>query len=247
MTQTFTQQASDDSLPIIELREPSWLYLACKRLFDISVVAVALLVLAPVMLVIALLVVLDTPGPAIFRQQRMTRRRRAGEPFAEGQVEPFTFCKFRSMHQNTDPQVHRDLVRKLLDERQQGTATPDVPQSAAPSLASDARITRVGRSLRKTSLDELPQLWNVLIGDMSLVGPRPATLYEWEMYSPRQRQRLSVTPGITGLWQVAGRSKIDYQEMIELDLYYTRHRSFWLDLKILVQTPLTVFGRKSAG
>jgi lipopolysaccharide/colanic/teichoic acid biosynthesis glycosyltransferase len=246
MTRTFTQQASDDSLPVVDGGAREWLYLASKRLFDLSVVVLALLALAPIMLVIAILVVLDSPGPAIFKQQRLTRRRRAGEPFAEWQVEPFAFYKFRTMYRNTDPQAHRELVRKLLDEKQHGAA-PDVPQTPPPTPARDVRITRVGRLLRKTSLDEMPQLWNVLVGDMSLVGPRPSTLYEWEMYSPRQRHRLSVMPGITGLWQVAGHSKVDYQEMLELDLYYVEHRSFWFDLVILIKTPLMIFNRKCAG
>ena len=113
MTQTYTQQASDDGLTILELREREWLYPVCKRLFDIVVVGIALLLLAPVMLPLALLIVIDSPGPAIFRQQRMTRRRRAVGSWAEGQVEPFTFYKFRSMHKDTDPGVHRELVRRL--------------------------------------------------------------------------------------------------------------------------------------
>lgn len=247
MTQTYTQQASDDALPILELREREWLYPACKRLFDLVVVTVALLLLAPVMLVLALMVVLDSPGPAIFKQQRMTRRRRAEGHWGEGQVEPFTFYKFRSMRKDADQAVHRDLVRRLIDEKQGEPAPLTACQAPSGDTACDARVTRAGRLLRKTSLDELPQLWNVLTGDMSLVGPRPPTLYEWEMYDSRQRQRLAVKPGLTGLWQVAGQSKTDYQEMIELDLYYARHQSFLLDLKILVQTPLMVFFRKCAG
>lgn len=247
MTQTYTQQATDDALTILELREREWLYPAGKRLFDIVVVGVALLLLAPVMLLLALLIVVDSPGPAIFRQQRMTRRRRAVGSWAEGQVELFTFYKFRSMHKDTDPAVHRDLVRRLIDEKQGDAALPDVSEAPAADSGCDARVTRIGRLLRKTSLDELPQLWNVLVGDMSLVGPRPPTEYEWEMYDLRQRQRLAVKPGLTGLWQVAGQSKTDYHEMIELDLYYAAHQSFWLDLKILVQTPLMVLFRKGAG
>ncbi len=247
MTQTYTQQATDDALPILELREREWLYPACKRLFDIVVVGVALLLLAPVMLLLTLLVMFDSPGPAIFRQQRLTRRRGAEGRWAEWQVEPFTFYKFRSMHEDADPTVHRDLVRRLIDEKRSDAAPPDFCQAPEAGLACDARVTRVGRLLRKTSLDELPQLWNVLTGDMSLVGPRPPTVYEWEMYDSRQRQRLSVKPGLTGLWQVAGQSKTDYQEMIELDLYYAAHQSFWFDLKILVRTPLMVLFRKCAG
>lgn len=246
MTQSYTQQASDDVLPILELHEREWLYPAFKRLFDIVVVGVALLLLAPLMLLLALLVVLDSPGPAIFKQQRMTRRRAEGR-WAEWQVEPFTFYKFRSMHRDADQAVHRDLVRRLIDGKQGDAAPLDVCQAPADDPACDARVTRIGRLLRNTSLDELPQLWNVLSGDMSLVGPRPPTVYEWEMYDSRQRHRLAVKPGLTGLWQVAGQSKTDYQEMIELDLYYAAHQSFWLDLKILVQTPLMVFFRKCAG
>ncbi len=247
MTQTYTQQASDDGLSILELREREWLYPACKRFFDIVVVGVALLLLAPVMLPLALLIVLDSPGPAIFRQQRMTRRRGAAGRWAEWHVEPFTFYKFRSMYKDTDPAVHRELVRRLIDEKQSDAAPRDASEAPAAHQPCDARVTRMGRLLRKTSLDELPQLWNVLVGDMSLVGPRPPTVYEWEMYDSRQRQRLSVKPGLTGLWQVAGQSKTDYLEMIELDLYYAQHQSFWLDLTILVRTPLMVLFRKGAG
>lgn len=246
MTQTTARQIYDGPLTIAEQPQGQWLYLACKRLFDVSIAAVLLLVLAPVVVIIALLVVLDSPGPAIFRQKRVTRRRRVEGCSVTWHFEPFTFCKFRTMRKDTDPQAHRDLVRQLLHEVQGGTTGLD-SDPAAPTLADDPRITRMGRLLRKTSLDELPQLWNVLMGEMSLVGPRPPTLYEWEMYSPRQRQRLAVMPGITGLWQVNGRSKCDYQEMIELDLYYVEHRSFWLDLKIATQTPLMFVKRRCAG
>jgi exopolysaccharide biosynthesis polyprenyl glycosylphosphotransferase len=208
------------------------LYLVVKRLLDLVVAALLLLVLAPLLLCCALAVRLDSPGPILFRQQRVGER---------GKV--FTMLKFRSMTANVDPTPHREYVTAFI----QGKATPQETERAKLfKLGNDRRITRVGRILRRTSLDELPQLWNVLRGEMSLVGPRPPILYELEHYQPAHLQRLAVKPGMTGLWQVSGRSQTTFEEMVALDLDYIRRRSLGLDLQILLRTIPVVLSRQGA-
>ena len=198
---------------------------AGKRTFDCLFAALALLVLAPLMLLVALVIALESPGPVIHRQKRLGR----------GGV-PFTFYKFRSMWNDVDDRIHRDFVVGLIRE---GDAQPAPPGSRANpyKLSGDARITRVGRFIRKTSIDELPQLFNVLRGDMSLVGPRPPLPYEAANYEPWHLRRiLGIQPGLTGLWQVEGRSRVGFNEMVRMDLRYLRKCSFGLDLRILVRT-----------
>lgn len=203
--------------------------LAIKRSIDVAGALVLLILSSPLMIVTALAVKMSSPGPIIFRQTRIGR---GGVPFA--------FYKFRSMRTNSDDRVHREYVAKLIagqhDEINQGDADRPVYK-----LKSDSRITPVGRIIRKTSIDELPQLINVLKGDMSLVGPRPPILYEAERYQSWHMRRLQeVRPGITGLWQVAGRSKTSFDDMVRLDLSYIRNWSLWLDVKILIKTVLVV-------
>jgi exopolysaccharide biosynthesis polyprenyl glycosylphosphotransferase len=200
-----------------------------KRLVDIAGSLAALFLCLPVMLAIAIAIKLTSRGPVFFRQVRL------------GQYgKKFTFLKFRSMYVNCDPSIHEQYVKTFiagLPEAEQSTAG----QPTQFKLTADPRITPVGRFLRKTSLDELPQFFNVLRGEMSLVGPRPPVQYEFECYSLWHRRRLlSVKPGITGLWQVEGRSRVKFDDMVRLDIRYARTWSLWLDLKILVQTPHAV-------
>jgi len=200
-----------------------------KRAMDIAGSMLALVLGAPVFLVIALLVKLTSKGPVFFRQQRV------------GQYGvPFTFLKFRSMFQNNDASIHREYVRKLISgqaERMSGNGSKE----GVFKLTHDPRITSIGRFLRRTSLDELPQFLNVLMGEMSLVGPRPALPYEVEAYDVWHRRRmLEAKPGITGLWQVHGRSRVKFDEMVRLDLRYAKNWSPWLDLKILLRTPRVI-------
>ena len=198
---------------------------AGKRTFDFVFAAVALLLLTPLMLLVALAIALESPGPVIYRQKRLGR----------GGV-PFTFYKFRSMWIDVDEDIHRDFVVRLIHK---GDVEPAPPGSPANTykLSGDARITRVGRFIRKTSIDELPQLFNVLRGDMSLVGPRPPLPYEAANYEPWHLRRiLGVQPGLTGLWQVEGRSRVSFNEMVRMDLRYLRKCSFGLDLSIIVRT-----------
>ena len=203
--------------------------IACRAL-DVAGSALLLVLLAPLFALIALAIAVDSPGHAIFRQRRVGRGGR-----------PFTVNKFRTMHSAASQQQHKDYVLQLI-----ATDAGD-KDSELFKLSADARVTRVGRVLRKSSLDELPQLWNVLLGDMSLVGPRPTIDYEVEKYPPSWYARFAVRPGMTGLWQVSGRSKLTYEQMVELDIEYARARSLWLNVKILFRTiPAVVSARGAA-
>jgi exopolysaccharide biosynthesis polyprenyl glycosylphosphotransferase len=209
--------------------------LAVKRGMDV-IGGVALLAIgSPLMVATAIAVKLSSPGPIIFRQQRIGR----------GGV-PFEFYKFRSMGAGADDRVHREYVSKLIAGRHDEINEGD-SQRPIYKLQSDSRITPVGRIIRKTSIDELPQLLNVLKGDMSLVGPRPPIAYETEKYQSWHMRRLqAVRPGMTGLWQVEGRSKTSFDAMVRLDLLYIRNWSLWLDIKILAKTLLVVVRRDGA-
>ena len=200
-----------------------------KRMIDIIGSALALTISAPLMLFIALAIKATSRGPVFFRQQRI------------GQYgKRFTFLKFRSMHVGSDASVHQEYVKKLIAgqaERKPSNGNGD----GVFKLTDDRRITRVGAFLRKTSLDEVPQFLNVLKGDMSLVGPRPAIPYEVAAYQTWHRRRvLQVKPGITGLWQISGRSRVTFDDMVRLDLRYAKSWSPWLDIKILMRTPRAV-------
>ena len=215
-------------IPVTRLSWSQRLYPWVKRLLDIILAGTALVLLAPVFALVAVAIKLDSPGPVIFRQQRV----RGDQPLDAEHPEEhtFTFYKFRSMVHNADPSVHQKYVQAAI----RGELKRE--SNGLYKLNGDKRITRVGRFLRRTSLDELPQLWNVLRGDMSLVGPRPAMPYEVGLYKPWHRARLSVTPGLTGLWQVAGRNRLSFDEMVEVDLVYVRRRSLRLDLAIILRT-----------
>jgi len=205
-------------------------YGVAKRLLDVVLALGLLFCLLPVMVLCALLVRLDSPGPILFRQQRVGERGRL-----------FTFLKFRSMRDGADVAVHRSYVTTFIRGEAERLGEGD---EALFKLTRDPRVTRVGYWLRRFSLDELPQLLNVLRGEMSLVGPRPPIAYELDHYGPDHMRRLLVKPGLTGLWQVRGRSRTTFEEMVALDLAYIRTRSLLLDLRILVETiPEVLFGK----
>ncbi len=203
--------------------------LGVKRLMDIAGSALALIALAPVMAAIAIAIKLTSKGPIFFRQQRV------------GQYgQNFTFLKFRSMHVNNDHSVHKEFVKRLISS-ESGHQPTGENASVVYKITNDKRITPIGKFLRRTSLDELPQFINVLRGEMSLVGPRPAIPYELAVYKTWHRRRvLEVKPGITGLWQVTGRSRVKFDDMVRLDLRYATSWSPWLDFKILMRTPMAV-------
>ena len=188
-----------------------------KRCMDLCLAILLLIALSPLLALVALIIALDSGGPVFYRQIRIGRGRR-----------PFPMWKFRTMVCDAPEDRHRDFVLALM--RGSESTRP------AAKLVDDTRITRVGRWLRRSSLDELPQLFNVVRGEMSLIGPRPPVLYEYEAYQPWQLERFEMPQGMTGLWQVSGRNRVTYHRMHELDIEYVRRWSLWLDVKILVAT-----------
>lgn len=202
-----------------------------KRLLDVIVAAACLLVASPLLVAVAVAIRLTTPGPALFRQVRLGRDRR-----------PFELCKFRTMYTGCPDDVHREYVTKLLTDDQ----PPDGGRDGVFKLEDDARITPIGRLLRKTSIDELPQLINVIRGHMSLVGPRPPLPWEAELFDAVFFGRFAVPPGLTGLWQVSGRNSLTMKQGLELDLEYVRRRSLTLDLWILIKTIPVVLSTRGA-
>ncbi|MBE3561152.1 MAG: sugar transferase [Ktedonobacteraceae bacterium] len=208
-------------------------YQRAKRILDITFT----LLIAPFVLlvgvIVALCIRLDSEGPIFFRQKRI----------GQNGVE-FEMLKFRSMYVNSDDMVHR---QKILQYMQGQQLNNDGKASLAYKNTHDPRITRVGRFIRKTSLDELPQFWNVLRGDMSLVGPRPPLPYEVELYGPYEHLRLIGKPGITGYWQVYGRSRVTFQDMVTMDIEYLERQSLWEDVKLIFLTiPVMIFARGGA-
>ncbi|HEV2864183.1 MAG TPA: sugar transferase [Pyrinomonadaceae bacterium] len=212
-------------LPVITLfREPlSQSARVVKRASDVVIASLALILLAPVWLLVALLIKLDSRGPVLYAQERVGM---------DGRV--FLFLKFRTMLTGADDHAHREYQRRYI------AGSPDTnlgdQQKPVYKLHADPRITRVGRVLRRLSIDELPQLLNVLRGEMSVVGPRPPIPYEVAAYEPWHRRRLDMKPGLTGLWQVSGRNRLSFEEMVRLDLFYIENWSLWLDLKIILRT-----------
>jgi lipopolysaccharide/colanic/teichoic acid biosynthesis glycosyltransferase len=202
---------------------------ALCRTIDVVLSAVLLLLCLPLFVLIAAMIRLDSRGPVMFRQNRVGR-----------DLKPFIVSKFRTMRHGVGHDAHRTFVLGLIAGEQ-----PERPNGGPQfKMVEDERVTRVGRLLRRSSLDELPQLWNVLQGDMSLVGPRPAIPYEVEHYPPHWFARFAVKPGLTGLWQVSGRSELTLEEMVQLDVEYSRRRSPLLNLWILARTvPAVLSGR----
>jgi exopolysaccharide biosynthesis polyprenyl glycosylphosphotransferase len=202
---------------------------AAKRAIDIVGSTILLLLLSPVLAVIALVIKLTSKGPVIFAQDRL------------GQFgKSFKCFKFRTMYVDSDPKIHREFVRQFIAG--EGVQPKDDAEPAVYKITNDPRVTPIGRFLRRTSLDEFPQFWNVLLGEMSLVGPRPPVPYEFEQYDFWHRRRVhELKPGVTGLWQVSGRSRTSFNDMVRLDLRYSQSWSLWLDLKILLATPWAVF------
>ena len=196
--------------------------LAVKRLIDVTVATVGLVCLAPLFLLLVVWVRRSGPGGAIFRQTRVGLDQK-----------PFVMYKFRTMQVGCDATLHQDYVRRLL-------AGDVIAEGGLYKLSGDPRVTRIGSFLRRSSMDELPQLWNVLRGDMSLVGPRPCLPYEVEQFPPWAAARFAVRPGVTGLWQVSGRNRLTMLEGIRLDLEYVARGALWTDLVILAKTVRTV-------
>jgi lipopolysaccharide/colanic/teichoic acid biosynthesis glycosyltransferase len=207
-----------------------------KRTMDVSLALLLLILTAPIWLLVAIAIKLTSPGSVFFRQERLGEGGR-----------PFTLYKFRTMAAGASDEPHRQFIVQMISSKATSGGASATDSPAVFKLRDDARITRVGRWLRRTSLDELPQLINVLKGEMSLIGPRPPLAYEVEKYEPWQMERLSVRPGISGLWQVSGRNRLSYIEMCALDVVYIREWRFSTDLLIALWTPLVLFGDRGAG
>lgn len=220
-------------LPGEQVGRPSRATETILRAIDLALAGLLLVALTPLLCLLALAIKLDSPGPVLFRQRRVGR-----------DLRPFTIYKLRTMHRDVGHDAHRAFVLDLIDGRH---PAPDA-QSAGPryKMSEDERITPIGAFLRRTSLDELPQLWNVVRGEMSLVGPRPPIPYEVDHYPPHWFARFAVKPGLTGLWQVNGRSELTLEEMIALDAEYVQRRSLWLNLSILASTLPVVISQRGA-
>jgi lipopolysaccharide/colanic/teichoic acid biosynthesis glycosyltransferase len=227
---------------------PRCRYLFFKRLFDLAFIFLLIIPLTPVIIIIAILIILDSPGSPIFKQERVGAKHENGCGSLCWKQRRFTMYKFRTMKSGADPTIHYEFIKAYIagDHVRLSEIQATKQIKAKYKLVNDPRITRMGRFLRKASLDELPQVWNVLRGDMSLVGPRPPIPYEVDLYQPWHHQRLMTIPGITGLWQVEGRSSTTFEEMIALDLKYIQQQSLWFDLKILLETIPRVLSKRGA-
>ena len=218
------------ALPVAMKKKEDQRLCTTKRLIDVIGSVIAIVVLAPVLAGIAVWVKMSSNGPVLFRQERVGLGGKT-----------FMLLKFRSMYTENDPTIHKEFVKNFISGGKNGNSTAGASSDGTYKIKGDPRVTPVGRILRKTSLDELPQFMNVVKGDMSLVGPRPPIIYEYEDYDLWHRRRVTdMKPGITGLWQVTGRSVTTFDEMVRTDIKYIREWSLWLDIKIILKTPLVM-------
>lgn len=232
---------------ILFLREERVAYYFIKRVADVLAAGVLLLLLLPAMVLISILIFAYSPGPVFFKQERVGAKRvRRGNTYY-WERRNFILYKFRTMKVNGDESAHKAYVQALIQSDHQKIKEIQGEKSPIRKLTNDPRIILPGRFLRKSSLDEIPQFWNVLRGDMSLIGPRPALPYEVEVYKPWHLQRLEAQPGISGLQQVQARCAADFDEQVKFDLDYINHPSLWQDLKIALKTPLMILSAKGAG
>lgn len=215
-------------------------YFAMKRAVDLFFIGFAAILLLPLMIIVAILIALDSPGSPIYVQERIGARRETVNGKVHWRPYPFKMYKFRTMTCNTSDTIHKEFMKAYIEGNEAKMRdlhrADEVTESSKYKLNGDPRVTRVGRLLRQLSLDELPQIWNVVKGDMSLVGPRPPIPYEVDMYQPDHYKRLLAIQGITGLWQVKGRSAVGFAEMVALDKEYIERQSLRLDLWILLST-----------
>jgi lipopolysaccharide/colanic/teichoic acid biosynthesis glycosyltransferase len=201
-----------------------------------------LLLILPVFIVVAIAVKLDSPGPVFFIQPRVGSKRVTRNGETHWEITTFPFYKFRSMTNKADEGMHKAFIEAFVNGEQSGGMTGEEFK-----MKNDPRVTRVGRLIRRTSLDELPQLFNILRGEMSWVGPRPVPTYEFEMYPDEGRARMAAMPGLTGLWQVEARATVPFEEQVRLDLEYIESQSLWTDFVILLKTPAAVISGRGAG
>jgi lipopolysaccharide/colanic/teichoic acid biosynthesis glycosyltransferase len=259
---TLQQYDPDTTHLVTDERHAYYLF---KRLFDFSVALFLLILLSPLLLLIAIAIFVYSPGPVFFVQERVGARRKNQDGRTRWERADFRCYKFRTMKLNADSSIHQAYIKALIENNEEqmqaaqiAATRPRGPLSQeqllaaqkAPTLprklVNDDRVIAPGKILRKLSLDELPQLFNVLRGDMSLIGPRPAIPYEVDMYKPWHKLRLQAQPGISGLQQVTARSTTDFDEQVMWDIAYIKDQSIWLDLKIAWKTPLAVISARGA-
>jgi lipopolysaccharide/colanic/teichoic acid biosynthesis glycosyltransferase len=221
-------------------------YYVAKRLVDFSLACALLIFLSPIMLMIAVLIFIYSPGPIFFVQERVGAKKYSRNGRTYWKREDFNCYKFRTMHVKADPAIHQAYVKALIENDEEKMTAIQGSKTQPRKLVNDPRVIRPGKILRKLSLDELPQLLNVVKGEMSLVGPRPAIPYEVEMYKPWHLRRLEALPGITGWQQVKARCNTDFDSQVQFDLEYIKKQSFWFDIKIIMLTPWVVISTKGA-
>ena len=221
-------------------------YFVIKRVIDFVLSLLALIFLIPFFIIIGIAIKLNTPGPILFKQKRVGSRRIRRDGKYEWEPTIFNCYKFRTMLPDVDTALHKKYIEAYIKNDENGMAEIQGEDTQVRKLINDPRITRVGHVLRKTSLDELPQFWNIFRGDMSLIGPRPAIPYEVKHYRPWHQKRFQGKPGLTGLWQVTARCSSDFDEMARLDIEYLENQSNMLDLIILLKTPFIVLSGKGA-
>ncbi len=246
------QNVNIQDLPIIDplavglVRKDISVYLFIKRLIDIFISFFALVLCAPVMILISILIPLESLGSPVFVQKRVGVKRKRKDLYNYWQINTFQCYKFRTMVSDAEPAIHQSYMEAFIRNDKNNMAKLQGNETSVRKLESDSRVTKLGNFLRKFSIDEMPQFWNVLKGDMSLIGPRPAIQYEVDMYEKWHFQRLMTKPGLTGLWQVTARSSVDFDEIVRLDIAYVQNQSLWLDIKILLKTPFAVISTKGA-
>lgn len=221
-------------------------YYRVKRVLDFVGAAILLTLLSPLMFLIGILIFIYSPGPIFFSQERVGSKRKSFGEHSYWKRINFRCYKFRTMKVNADSSTHKAYVKALIENDQEQMNAIQGEKTEIRKLVRDSRIIHPGWLLRKLSLDELPQLWNVLRGEMSLVGPRPAIPYEVEMYKSWHLKRLEAQPGITGLQQITARCAADFDEQVHLDLKYIENQSFWLDVRIILKTPWAIISTKGA-
>ncbi|MEM7333414.1 MAG: sugar transferase [Chloroflexota bacterium] len=222
-------------------------YYFWKRVIDLCIVIPSLIFLGPLMLALAIMIRMDSDGPAIFVQERVGAKRIYKNGRWVWQTVTFPIYKYRTMRVNAGSKLHREYIAAYIEGDEEKMAKIRGEQNKTFKMTKDPRVTKVGKVLRKLSLDELPQLFNVLRGEMSIVGPRPPIPYEVELYKSSQMARLAATPGMTGWWQVSGRAATSFQEMVDLDVEYIHKSSVWMDMKIIFLTVPAAINQKGAG
>ncbi|MHC1785262.1 MAG: sugar transferase [Anaerolineaceae bacterium] len=243
-----TLKAFSKSTPLGSRAQNSYdtVYFTTKRMIDIGVSLIALALSSPILVLSALLIAVDSPGPVFFRQKRVGVRLERDGKILSWKQEPFYCYKLRTMVNGAKSDQHQAYLKALITKDEKKLREIEGENAKIHKLVNDSRVTRVGRYLRKLSLDEIPQFFNVLKGDMSVVGPRPAIPYEVEHYTPHHLRRLTAKPGITGLQQTTARSTRSFDEQVQLDIKYIENQSILQDLIIIAKTPFAIFTQKGA-